>query len=84
MFLLSRFNLCKTSVKGLYFRKITDFFPGTFCNINIITGNFQGFYLDFKQFFLFHTIFPEDFPMVDLTNFKVSFQQTNNRLVLQT
>ena len=29
VFLLSRFNLCKSSVKGSYFSKIAGFFPAT-------------------------------------------------------
>ena len=50
VFLLSRFNFCKTSVKGSYFSKITGFSPATFAKINTVTGIFQGFFLDFKQF----------------------------------
>ena len=50
MFLLSRFNLCETSVKGSYASIIAGFFLTTFAKINAVTGIFQGFYLDFKQF----------------------------------
>ena len=50
VFLLSRFYVCKTSVKGSYFSKNTSFFPATFAKINTVTGIFPGFYLDFKQF----------------------------------
>ena len=50
MFLLSRFNLCKTSVKGSYASIIEDFSLTTFAKINTVTGIFQKFYLDFKQF----------------------------------
>ena len=49
VFWLSRFNLCKTSVKGSYFSKIAGF-PITFSKMNNVTGIFEGFYRDFKQF----------------------------------
>ena len=48
MLLLPSFNLCKASVKGLYFNKIASFFPATFLKMNTVTGTFQKFYLDFK------------------------------------
>ena len=48
--LLFRFNLCKTSVKGSYVRIIVGFFLTTLAKINTVTGIFQGFYLDFKNF----------------------------------
>ena len=64
VFLLSRFNLCKISVKGSYFSKTVGFFTATFAKINTVTGIFQGFYLDFKQFRLY-AIFSEDFPISD-------------------
>ena len=44
------FNLCKTSVKGSHFSKIEAFFPGTFAKSDTVTGIFQEFYPDFKQF----------------------------------
>ena len=50
MFLLSKFNLVKTSVKASYFSKIAGFFPATFTKINTVTVIFPGFYLDLKQF----------------------------------
>ena len=50
-FLLSRFNICKTSVKGSYFSKVAGLFFANFAKINTVRGIFQGFYLDFKQFF---------------------------------
>ena len=40
VFLLSRFNACKTSVKGLYFSKNAGFFLSTFAKINTVTGIF--------------------------------------------
>ena len=49
VFLLSRFNLWKTSVKGSYFSKNAGFFHVAFEKINTVTGVW-GFYLDFKQF----------------------------------
>ena len=49
-FLLSMFNLCKTSVKGSHFSKIEAFFPGTFAKSDTVTGIFREFYPDFKQF----------------------------------
>ena len=51
-FLLSRFSVCKTSVKGSYFSKVVGLFLANFAKINTIRGVFQGFYLDFKQFFI--------------------------------
>ena len=51
MFLLSRFNLVKISVKGTYFSKIAGFFPATLTKINIVTVVFQGFYLDLNFLF---------------------------------
>ena len=38
VFLLSRFNLCKTSVKGSYFSKNAGFFHVAFEKINTVTG----------------------------------------------
>ena len=46
MFLLARFDVCKTYVKGSYFSKVSDFFPKTFAKTNSVTGIFQGFYLE--------------------------------------
>ena len=40
----------KTSVKSSYFGKVTGLFLTSFLKINTVTGIFQGFYLDFKQF----------------------------------
>ena len=65
VFLLSRFNLCKTSVKSSYVSLIADFFLATFEKINT-----QGFYLDFKAILLLYSIFREDFPVADSVNFK--------------
>ena len=48
--LLSRFNICKISVKGSYFSKAVGFFLAAFAKINRVTGIFQGFYLDFMRF----------------------------------
>ena len=48
-FLLARF-VHKTSVKGSYFCKNASFFPATLAKMNTVTGIFQGFYPDFKQF----------------------------------
>ena len=48
--LLSIFNVCKTSVKGSFSSNVTGFFRANFAKINTVTGIFQGFYLDLKQF----------------------------------
>ena len=53
VFLLSDFNLCKTSVKSSYYSKLAGFFPPTFANFNTVRGIFQGFYLDLKSFLLY-------------------------------
>ena len=74
VFLLSMFiYVCKTSVKGSYFSKVTDFFRAFFAKINTVTGIFQGFYLELSNFLLY-AILPEDFPMAHCVNFKMSFQ----------
>ena len=49
-FLLSGFNVCKTSEKSSHFSKVAGLFLASFAKINAVTGIFQGFYLDFKQF----------------------------------
>ena len=49
-FLLSRFNVCKTSERSSYFSKVAGLFLPNFAKINTITVIFQGFSLDFKQF----------------------------------
>ena len=57
-FWLSRFHVCKTSVKGSCFSKVAGYFPKNFVKSN--TGNnryFLGFYLDFIPFLLY-AIFP--------------------------
>ena len=74
VFLLSRFNLCKTYVKGSYFSKVPGFFLATFVKINTATVIFQGLSLDFKHFSLVYNTYTEDFPMPDSENFKISFQ----------
>ena len=49
-FLLSRFNICKTAESSSYFSKVAGLFLANFAKINTVTGIFQGFYVDFKQF----------------------------------
>ena len=41
VFLVSRVNVCTTSVKGSYFSRVAGFFPATFAKINTVTGIFQ-------------------------------------------
>ena len=71
-FFLSKFDVCKTSVKDSYFRKVAGLFLANFAKINTVAAIFQRFYLDFKQFSIVR-IFPEDFTMADFVNFKISF-----------
>ena len=63
--LLSRFNVSKTSVKDSYFSKVASFFSGNFAKTNTVTGILSNFLLYAK--------FPEDFPIVDSVNVKISF-----------
>ena len=70
--LLSKAKLLAIT-KGLYFRKGAGLFLANFVKINTATGIFK----DFTQIlsnFLLHAIFPEDFPIADPVNFKISFQ----------
>ena len=46
-FLLSRFNVCKTSERSEYFSKVAGLFLANFPKINTVTGIFQGFYLQY-------------------------------------
>ena len=70
VFLLFRFDVCKTSVKGSYFSKIAGFFPTTFASINTVTGISQGFFLDFKQFSIVCNV-SRSIPTTDSVDFKI-------------
>ena len=52
LFLLSRFNIRKTSMKGSYVI-IAGIFLTTFTKINTVTGIFHRFYLAFNQFSIY-------------------------------
>ena len=69
--LLSRFQVCKASVKGSYLVKLQASFPQILQKITI-TVIFQCFYLDFNQFSI-HAIFPEYFSMADFVNLRYIF-----------
>ena len=56
MFLLTRFNVRKTSVKGSYFRRVSGLYPATYAKIKVGIGIFQGFYLEFKEFSVVYNI----------------------------
>ena len=71
MFLLSRFNLCKTPVKGSYVSIIAGFYFTTFAKVNTVTGIFQRFYLDLEQFSIACNI-SEVLPVADSVSFKFS------------
>ena len=72
-----------TYVKGLYFSKIAGFFPATFAKINTVTGIFQGFFLDFKQYSIVSNI-SRRFSNGRFRKFSDVFSVTNNHLVVQT
>ena len=50
VFLNSRFNLCKTCIKGSYFNNIAGIFLTTFSTMNTLADVFRRFDLDIKQF----------------------------------